>query len=96
MQLVWGKAIQAQAVAATGGVLNAPHQIFFLCEHALRAELGRLVLIHDIDPVIRHHEKVFNWDELISESRAFGLSSADYSGSTMSGITFRTPSRTRS
>ena len=79
---IWKKSIEARIADAACRILCPPHQVIFLCEHALRAghSFDRLILIYDIQQVIRHYGETMDWEELISDARAFGLSPLVFSG----------------
>ena len=51
-----------------------PHQlIMYLSEHALKHSFDKLILLSDIDAVIKKYRGQINWQELIKEAIEFGM-----------------------
>jgi hypothetical protein len=79
---LWEKSVPARIADVDTHVLCPAHQVVFLCEHALRAghSFDRLILMYDIHCILRSFSTPAFRQELIEETRLFGLSRPVYSG----------------
>lgn len=79
---LWDKSVAARIADVSTRVLCPAHQIIFLCEHALRAghSFDRLILMYDIHSIAGSFSTPALWQELIEETRSFGLSRQVYLG----------------
>jgi len=54
--------------------LSPHHLIMYLSEHALKHSFDRLILLADIDAVIKRYSEQIDWEALIKEAVEFGMS----------------------
>ena len=54
------------------------HLIMYLSEHALKHSFDRLILLSDIDSVVKKYAREIDWKELIQETRNFGMEKQVY------------------
>ncbi len=73
---VWEQAVPATVAEADTLVLCPEHLIIYLCEHALRVghSFDRLILVCDIHQALVAYAGRLDWDALVREAEAFGLS----------------------
>lgn len=53
--------------------LMPEHLIIYLAEHALKHSFDRLILLSDIDAVIKKYNKKINWQKLVEEAEEFEM-----------------------
>jgi hypothetical protein len=58
--------------------LSTNHQLLHLCEHALKHSYDRLILLYDIDKLIRYYKENLDWDKLTSDIKEFNLARPVY------------------
>jgi len=69
----------------------APHHLLlYLAEHALKHSFERLILLSDIDAVIKKYKGQINWPGLMDEAREFGLDRQLYYSLYFTGYFFET------
>jgi len=73
MERFWECARPTRLADAETLELAPHHLILHLAEHALKHSFDRLILLSDIDAVIKKYGGQINWDRLIQETIEFGM-----------------------
>lgn len=71
---IWARREPVRLGSVYIDTLSMYHQIIYLSMHALNHCFYPLILLCDINEILRLHKKVINWDALIEEAFQLGLS----------------------
>jgi len=74
MDKVWKEAVEIKMDGIDVLTLSPHHMLLHLCEHGLRVRhsLSQLILLFDIDRIIKYYGEELRWERVIEEGRAFG------------------------
>lgn len=74
IQKIWADAEPIKLGSVSLKTFSVYHQIIYLSMHALSHSFYPLILLCDINEILRLHKKIINWDTLVEEAFQLGLS----------------------
>ena len=73
MERFWQFSQASTLAAAPTFEFSPEHLIIYLSEHAVKHSFDRLILLSDIDAVIKRYEGKIDWEKLIQEAKGLGM-----------------------
>jgi hypothetical protein len=80
MEKIWNDAIETRLGDISIRTFSLRHQVIYLCLHALTHLYKPFMLLCDINELLSSQKQNIDWEGLVSEAFAFGLSKYVYYG----------------